>query len=350
MVSPPLFEKVVANFYQKYKKEHSFETVELAIYHNLAIWHDNDSKSGLLKNKLITSFKSKYPNIELSNPPLTLALGLSVQEWVCAESEDYGFGSSNFSKESVDDIIKTRKSFIKEVKKSISLKRFTESTSVVEQTIASLLPKVTPYIPRTCFEKEVHHQLKEVLSQFWDHSSQEHIPGVNNLHERFVNTACTLVLNLKHDFNQQTDGKGLLAYLYLFQDIYFEDKYTKDECIAWSIFLKELPKYVKGAGTLKRITFWCRNTMGSNLLAQEMDNTEALIAKLTDKLCCADLSYKDKKVQLVLWSYPNKKCSLLTITVKPNEFIFAGAIMGHFDIENINDAQTALTEHFIYND
>ncbi|MFT6734978.1 MAG: hypothetical protein ACJAS9_003181 [Polaribacter sp.] len=350
MVSPPPFEKVVANFYQKYKKEHNLETVELAIYHNLASWHDNGSKSGLLKNKLITSFKDKYPNIELSNPPLTITLGLSVQEWVCGESEDYSFGNSNFSKESVDDIVEARNKFVKANKKDISLKRFTESTSVLEQTIASLLPKVTPYTPKTCFKKEVHRQLKEVISQFWDYSSQKNITGVKTLHESFVSTVCALVFNSEHDFNQRTEGKGLLAYLYLFQDIYFDEKYSKDECISWSIFIRELPKFVNGAGSINDITFWCRNTMGNHLIAQEMDNTEALIAKLTDKLCCANLSYKDKKVQLVIWSYPNKDDTLLTITVKPKEFIFDGAITGQFALENINDAQTTLIEHFTCSD
>ncbi|MFT4871053.1 MAG: hypothetical protein ACI9F1_001820 [Colwellia sp.] len=112
-------------------------------------------------------------------------------------------------------------------KKDISLKRFTESTSVLEQMIASLLPKVTTYTPKTCFKKEVHRQLKEVISQFWDYSSQQHIPGVKILHNGFVSKVCALVFNSEHNFNQQTESEGLLAYLYLFQYIYFDENTNK---------------------------------------------------------------------------------------------------------------------------
>jgi hypothetical protein len=196
----------------------------------------------------------------------------------------------------------------------------------------------------------VLRQLKEVLSQFWDHSSQKHIPGVKSLYDDFVNTVCALVLDHEHCFNQQTNSCGLLAYLYLFQDIYFDEKYSKEECISWSTFIRQLPKTISGSRSMHRLIFLYKNLMGNHLIAKEMDNTEALIAKLTDKDCCAKLSYKDKKVQLVLWSYPNKDDSLLTIIVKPKEFIFDGAIKGQFDLEKINAAQTTLAEHFTYSD
>ncbi|MFQ3267377.1 MAG: hypothetical protein ACI9VL_001123, partial [Colwellia sp.] len=63
-----------------------------------------------------------------------------------------------------------------------------------------------------------------------------------------------------------------------------------------------------------------------------------------------NLFYKDKKVQLIIWSYPNKENSLLTITVKAKEYIFDGAITGQCALENINDTQTTLLAHFTCSD
>lgn len=338
---------ITADFYQTYQAHFSHETIDLAIFHSIKGWHDNNAKSGLVKEEIEQGFKLKHPHISESNPPLNLDLCTDVWEWICAYSEDYGFGNTNFSKEeSVTSLIQARKDFVKAYKKPIKTLRINKEDLSLKEGLLGLLPKLNSSLPTTCHEKEVYRQLEELSSEFWDHNKEKHIPGITQLHQEFVMTVYHLSMNRNREFSQQTNNNALLTYLYLFQTIYLENGYDESECFYWAIHMQNLPKLIEGAGSIKHATFFWRNSMCNSVIGDRINNAERLISVLSDNNCCANISYQNQELTLSLWTYPNKESSLVTIICNTDNFSFEGAIKQIIKLNEIQKGQKLLLELF----